>query len=760
MPFIYPAIFWIGLSAVAVPIIIHLLNRRRFKVMDWAAMKFLLDSVRKNRRRLQIEELILLALRCLVVFLLGAGIARYTGCSAMNVLPGGSGSQAVVYILDDSGSMGQKLGAANLFVAATAELTEQIRKHKSQDKAAVILTSRPDPSDAFYRGFVTEPDTLAARLGALQPSDLRAHLGEAIDAAAKILREEVATTKRVVILSDFRRNDLAAGEAEAFRKRLDELTRDKVEVVVLDYGREARNNLTLQSMEMVDKFAVARAPVRVRVSVKNNGTARADGVEIVLKARYTVDSRPVDQDLPRLVIEAIDPGETRSQEFTFAAPQPGSAVLTAVLPADELPGDNNASLAMNVRSAIKVLVVDGRPNVTAPEEGESFFFSLAIDPRGDGSQGIKADVITRDSLAGVNFAEYDLVALLNLADFPAQAPEKGSTDPFVTLASLEQYVREGGGLAIFTGDAVNLDFYRKRMYAEGRGLLPLPMIARVGESQRQNQVEGKFFRLDPRSIAPEYMLRCFRDEAAAMTNLIRFFAFHKADEAAMATAAKDAALPRVLARFTDQDNSPAIVWREFGKGNVLTFYTTASDLWNDWPSETAVGTYVQVVLDMVTQLARRQVEIREPLVGTEIVYELPDDVRDAKAILKTPKYPAADVIPLAAKLEKGRNCLRYSRVTQAGVYAIDLDVPGGGTREIYFARNADPAEGVLTPGHQSEIKAAAGKNEVKYYARWESNAATTVESQEQREYWTWALVAMLLFLALETFLGQRFGHYS
>ena len=760
MPFIYPVIFWIGLSAVAVPIIIHLLNRRRFKVMDWAAMKFLLDSVRKNRRRLQIEELILLLLRCLVVFLLALGIARYTGCSALTVLPGGSGQQAVVYVLDDSGSMGQKLGAANLFVAATAELSEQIKKHKPNDKVAVILTSHPDPADAFYRSFVTEPDALVARLGALQPSDLRAHLGEALDAAVKILREEVATTKRVVILSDFRRNDLTGGEADAIRKRLDELTKDKVDVLTLDYGREARNNLTLQSIEMVDKFAVAKVPVRVRVSVKNNGTARADGLEIRAKARYTADSKPVDQDLPRLVIDAIDPGETRSQEFTFTSPNPGSTVIIAMLPADELPGDNTASLAINVRSAIKVLVVDGKPNITAPEESESFFFSLAIDPRGDGSQGIKADVITRDSLTGVNFGEYDLVALLNLADFPSQAPEKGSTDPFPTLASLEQYVREGGGLAIFTGDAVNLDFYRKRLYAEGRGLMPLPIIARVGESQRQNQVEAKFFRLDPKGIAPEYMLRCFRDEASAMTSLIRFFAFHTADEAAIASAAKDTALPRVLARFTDQDGSPAIVWREYGKGNVLAFYTTASDLWNDWPSETAVGTYVQVVLDMVTQLARRQSESREPQVGTEIVYELPDDVRDAKAILKTPKYPAADVVPLAAKMEKGRNVLRYSRVSQAGVYAIDLDVPGAGMREIYFARNADPAEGVLTPGHQAEIKAAAGKNDVKYYARWESNAATTVESQEQREYWTWALVAMLLFLALETFLGQRFGHYS
>ena len=81
MPFINPWVFWTGLGAVSIPILIHLLNRRRFRVKDWAAMKFLLESIRKNRRRLRIEELILLALRCLAIVLLALAVARFTGCS-------------------------------------------------------------------------------------------------------------------------------------------------------------------------------------------------------------------------------------------------------------------------------------------------------------------------------------------------------------------------------------------------------------------------------------------------------------------------------------------------------------------------------------------------------------------------------------------------------------------------------------------------------------------------------------------------------
>ena len=50
----------LGMLAGAIPVIIHLINRRRFLRMDWAAMEFLLDALKRNRRRLRLEQLLLL----------------------------------------------------------------------------------------------------------------------------------------------------------------------------------------------------------------------------------------------------------------------------------------------------------------------------------------------------------------------------------------------------------------------------------------------------------------------------------------------------------------------------------------------------------------------------------------------------------------------------------------------------------------------------------------------------------------------------
>ena len=78
--FVTPAFFAAGLALASIPIIIHILNRRRYRVVDWAAMTFLLQALRKNRRRLRFEQWLLLAVRCCVLLFLGLALARPLGC--------------------------------------------------------------------------------------------------------------------------------------------------------------------------------------------------------------------------------------------------------------------------------------------------------------------------------------------------------------------------------------------------------------------------------------------------------------------------------------------------------------------------------------------------------------------------------------------------------------------------------------------------------------------------------------------------------
>ncbi len=767
MPFLHPIVFWTGLAAVSVPILIHLLNRRRFRMMNWAAMQFLWDSVRKNRRRLRIEELILLALRCLLLVMLATALARFTGCKAMQALPGGTESQTAVFLLDDSYSMGQRVGGGTIFSAATTDVAEQLKKLSQTDKVAILRTSGADGGEPFFKlthVADAELEELSARLAGLTPSDGRARLDRALAAAGKVFQGDKSVVRRLYVYSDFRRVDLAAaGEPDAIRDEFENLRKLNVDVVAMDFGRKPKDNLTIESVGMIEKFAISGVPVRVRVEVRNHGRAAARDVELRLTARVSTAEGLREVELPTAAIDSLEPRSIGRVEFQVTCSHPGPAVITAGLPPDELAADDLAHLALDVRQAINVLAVDGRPDISDPTESESFFFVHAIDPDRNGSEGAKVEIVSPSAMGESPLANYDLVALLNVGELPIMLDANGAAH-YPQLDALTEFVRSGGGLVIFTGEEVNLTFYNDALYANGSGLSPYRLAPRLGDPAKRD----RFFRLDPKSIASEGVLKVFRDFLAAgvdPTRFIRFYAFHGTSPMGPPPSSPEVKPPRVLARFADEDNSPAIVARQVGRGTVLMFYTSATMAWNDWPADEN-GTYVAVLNDMLAYLGRPQDPGLSGHVGEPVVFSLPHELRDATATLKTPLHPTQPVVPLVPVRKMDRpdrqpeQLLRYKRADHAGAYSLELALPDETTRQVLFARNVDPAEGDLTCGREAALAAALASEEFTYMDRTAARPGRVEKPQVHKEYWTWALGILALLLAVETFLAQRFGHYA
>src|SRR5258706_7219764 len=100
--FLNPWAMVAGGAMVSSPVLIHLINRMRFRRIRWAAMEFLLKSQKRNRRRLIIEQLILLLLRCLLIALATLLLARFIGLTIANYE---QKANVHLIILDDSLSM-------------------------------------------------------------------------------------------------------------------------------------------------------------------------------------------------------------------------------------------------------------------------------------------------------------------------------------------------------------------------------------------------------------------------------------------------------------------------------------------------------------------------------------------------------------------------------------------------------------------------------------------------------------------------------
>jgi len=145
MSLLTPALFAAGLAAVAIPILIHLLARQRRKPIEWAAMRFLIEAFKKHRRRLQLEQLLLLAVRCLVLALLGFALARPILQGTAIIEQGGS--RTVTLIIDNglaSGALGENQQPA---LARHVEAAVNIvRSLGPGDAVSVISAARPAPA--------------------------------------------------------------------------------------------------------------------------------------------------------------------------------------------------------------------------------------------------------------------------------------------------------------------------------------------------------------------------------------------------------------------------------------------------------------------------------------------------------------------------------------------------------------------------------------------------------------------------------------
>src|SRR6516165_7095754 len=115
MSFLSPLLIW-GTLLGAIPLIIHLLNRRRFRRVEWAPMHYLRLTIQRNRRRIQLEELLLLLLRIALPVLLFLYLARpVLNPTGLERWLGTGGRSSQVVLVDDSLSMGYAAGAVPAF---------------------------------------------------------------------------------------------------------------------------------------------------------------------------------------------------------------------------------------------------------------------------------------------------------------------------------------------------------------------------------------------------------------------------------------------------------------------------------------------------------------------------------------------------------------------------------------------------------------------------------------------------------------------
>lgn len=757
-----PWLFVAGAAAVSLPIIIHLLNKRKFKIVDWAAMDFLLDADKKNRRRIRLENLILLLLRCLAVLLIGLLLARpFIPTSATAGLINAAQFERIV-VLDDSLSMQASLGSESTWDIARRRLTDltaSLAQDKGDNSLTLLLTSQPDQPhfSATHLG-ADSIDDINAALDKLEPTDGVAHLDTALKELEDYLASQPANVNRVVyILSDLRKRDWKETEAnpEAPVKVLARLSKLVQGCFVIDVAEDEDRNLTITEIRP-EGTLVQGVTCRFDVGVANHGTTAASDIRVKFSAG---DSLPLES-----TIERLAPGESSSVRFnfTFSADEETDDPAKKTLPPrqvkvelatgqqgadDRLQADSVAYFPARLVRGIPTLIVDGDPSADFGR-AESFYLRRALAPGGPVPSGVAAEIVTESELDSLTLERYQVIFLANvyrLGDKTAENIEK-----------LEKWVIAGGGLVILPGDQIDEQAFADFYFKDGAGLSPLKLEAIKGD-----ETEKTWATLRVENTNHD-VLKVFAGQNNPFLDNVKAFRWW-GSSVKKEQVGKEVS---IAARLSDVEDSPVFAEKTFGKGRVLSMAIPADADWTNWTSDPS---YLIVMQELVKYMSGDRGEAGLLTVGQPLREPLDLTVHELDASLTGPSERKANVQAVAPATapagESGSDDgaaasetvwrLEYPDTGDQGFYDLALTRREGGEDHVLFAANVDPSEGDLKRVDRSAMEKELADTNVKIIDAAASGSLADVGSQT--EIWWYLLWAVVAVLGGEQLLGWFFG---
>ena len=274
-PFILNPALLVGLLGVGLPVLAHLLSRRKFDVVQWGAMQFLNPS-RKTRRRMRLEEILLLLVRMAAVAIVVLATCRFSVSSGMLLGYHSAGSRDVVFVIDGSNSMGRSDGLTTLHDKAIRRAQMYLKTLQAGDTVSII-----DARDTAIRvmdSAVTDKALAHASLESIRPAAGAGDLQHACSEAVAMLGRRSNAAREVVVFTDRQRAGWAVTD-DATWKRFDEMldfpvVRPKVWVLDMSAGlAPIRQNVSTGKVDVSRDLTVPGFPIGFQVPIHNAGTA-------------------------------------------------------------------------------------------------------------------------------------------------------------------------------------------------------------------------------------------------------------------------------------------------------------------------------------------------------------------------------------------------------------------------------------------------------------------------------------------------------
>lgn len=754
----------LGALGIAAPILIWLINRFRTQVVEWAAIEFLRRAVQKARRRMRIEEILLLIIRCLIIILLAIVFARPKGVTK-TVAEDEEVTRNFVILLDASYSMGYKMGSTK----------EDLVFNKAKDEARKIIQSLGHKDRLIldiYTGGVhqlqTEPRAMDEKgkpeaLRSLEDPDfaVSAEAGDGADlfrSLPQVLQKfdganGKKTQKTVFILFDsqrslfFKKNKLR--DSKLLQQSADEIGKNFGEIKFVDCSNDKTFNVSVLSAKTRNPVIGVGFDCYFEVLIKNHNPT-----EVSVDVDYYIDDlkRPV-KSVSALTLK---PNEVRPlYDFKYKFEKAGPHRFQVKFRSDNLTIDNERSLIVNAREAVKTLVINGSPNASQKVEDEVHYLRGALEPNGPKNDLLRPEYVNPGALVDIDLEGYDVVFLANVETL---------TD--LAVSRLKTYANDGGTVIFTLGDQVNKSFYNQKLYAKGKGLFPVPLDDIDGRADTATSTErAREWELEIVDTNYPPLKMWTEKEMVKWLKYPSFYRIFQIDREAAKTAKFRSLadfIPRALADDSVEDKEnrgqagPALVEKNYGRGTCLAFLSTVDADWNRAPAFDVF--YVLFWREILLHLSLTREPKRHFAVGEVFEELLSQKEYSPEVRITRPDGQPTIQSPQALKDNTKQFRLRFDNTQLPGIYTVDFG-PTAQKKPIYFAVNIDSREGDLTTFDTKNLDKALTGVKIEDIGADSMDKWLAENSGEGSidEYWRYFLYAAIALLVLESVLAMLFG---
>ncbi len=534
-------LFLYGLLGIAVPVLIHLLTRRQQKHIRFSAVYLLIQSQKRSTRKSRPNRLLLLLARCLAITLFSLALADPFFSFRQSEAFLSATPTSIVFILDDSYSMGTQAGKRTLFDHALEFVFEGVKQAPDKSEYSMVLASSP----ARIKQDWTLDKTIFEKVLKEQSVSFRTtRIGDAIDQSIKLLDSARQEKKKIFLLTDLDKN---GWKKEAFSK----ITAPyPVKVVNFSSLQSGDNKGMVKSIQISQEFLTRSRLLRVKAEVRNfSNTLSRKPLSLFLEGKIVKEE-----------LLDIPPGQTLIHEFLYPLRRNQPLNGKVQISDDALTTDNSRYFSFHPSQNIKVMVVDGDPE-TISHRSESFYLERALNPFSVSLSHIDPTISTLAELPLRNLSDFSVVILANVREL----------SPGYEL-ELEKFVLNGGALLFGMGDQVNPKYFNEHL----GNLLPIKL------DSQYHVKDGALHLLLKNNTHP--VMKVFSPKELAETREINFYSMYTIQ-------AREDRIFKVGTWFSNQN--PAVIEANVGKGIVVLFLSSLDRDWNDFPIQPTFLPWIQ-----------------------------------------------------------------------------------------------------------------------------------------------------------------------